>query len=60
MEVVSDMDRIADAFGKDTSNKKALHQCWEDLEETRLASKDYLYLMTMNLQEDYKPNMRLG
>ena len=43
IEVVTDMNRIAGAFGKGTSDAKALHQCWEDLEETRLASKIPLF-----------------
>ncbi len=43
IEVVTDMNRIAGAFGKGTSDAKALYQCWEDLEETRLASKIPLF-----------------
>ena len=35
IEVVTDMNRIAGAFGKGTTDEKALRQCWEDLEETR-------------------------
>ncbi len=35
IEVVTDMNRIAGAFGKGTTDGKALRQCWEDLEETR-------------------------
>ena len=34
-EVVTDMNRIAGAFGKGTTDEQALRQCWEDLEETR-------------------------
>ena len=60
IEVVTDMNRIADAFGKDTVNETALHKCWEDLEETRFAPKDYRHLLIINVQEDCKPNMHLG
>ena len=35
IEVVTDMNRIAGAFGKGTTDEKALRQCWEDLEQTR-------------------------
>ncbi len=36
IEVVSDMNRIAHAFGMDVADEKALNQCWEDLQETSL------------------------
>ena len=55
IEVVTDMNRIAGAFGKGTSDAKALHQCWENLEDTRSASKTpLLRFMIMILQEDRK------